>query len=274
MKINRLRKSIIFSSFAAFALFFLHLPFVYAQNPSANALPQGANTVNGTTNINYSGNNLNVTASDKSIINWNSYNIGQVNSVNYIQPSSSAVVLNRVVGVDPSSIYGSLNANGRVFLVNPNGILFGAGSQINVNALMASTLDISNSDFIAGKYNFFQNGKPGWIINQGHIHISNGGYVALLSNAIANSGVIEAPLGHVVLATGQTATVMGLDDNSDISVVINDAVANGVFGPDGLKMTNAIDNSGSITADGSTILLTAKILNGIFDNAINNTGVV
>ena len=93
-------------------------------------------------------------------------------------------------------------------------------------------------------------------------------------NAINNSGVIEAQLGHVVLATGQTVTVMGLDDDNTISVDITNAVNNGVFGPDGAKITDAIKNSGSIEADGGTILLNAKILNGIFDNAINNTGVV
>jgi len=274
VKNNNLSRNTVFSIIAVSALFLLPSNFVYAQDPAADALPQGATTVNGTTNITSSGNNMNVTASDKAIVSWNSFNIGQASTVNFVQPSSSATVLNRVVGVDPSSIYGTLNANGRVVLVNPNGILFGAGSQVNVNALMASTLDISNSDFIAGKYNFFQNGKPGWIINQGHIHISNGGYVVLLSNAIANSGVIEAPLGHVVLASGQTATVMGLDDNSDISVVINDAVANGVFGPDGQKMGSAIKNSGTIQADGGKVILTAKVLNSVFDYAVNNSGVI
>ena len=271
MKNNNLRKNIPLRCVTALALLFLQSNFLYAQNPDPNALPQGASIVNGTVTINASPNTMNVAASDKAIVNWNSYNIGQASTVNYIQPSSSAVILNRVIGVDPSSIYGKLNANGNVFIVNPNGIYFGAGSQVNVGGLVASTLGISNSDFIAGNYNF--QGNSSYIINHGNIHIVNGGYVLLLSNAINNSGTIQAQLGHVLLASGEQMTV-ALDDNNDICVTINNAVSHGVFGPDGQRMANAIENSGSIQANGGKVLLNAKVLNGIFDNAVNNSGVV
>ena len=265
MNNNSLRKNKVLNLIVIFALFFLQSNFSYA-------LPNGAYTVNGQTVISYNGKILNITASNGSIINWNYFGSDADEAINFFQPNSSATVLNRVIGIDPSYLLGALNANGRVFIVNPNGVFFGKGSQVNVNGLLASTLDISNSDFIAGKYNFTQNGKPAWIINQGRI-IANGGYVVLLSNAINNSGLIEARLGRVLLAAGEKMTV-ALDDNSDICVTINDAVSHNVFGPDGAKIAQAIENSGSIHADGGMILLNAKMLNGIFDNAVNNDGVI
>ncbi len=259
---------------AAFALFLMQSNFIYAQAVVQDALPQGATSVAGNVSYVYSGNTLTQTsAAERSISNFQSISVGAVNTWDIVQPSSTSISLNRVIGVDPSLIYGNINSNGRVFLINPNGILFGAGSHVDVNGLLASTLGISNRNFLNGRYIFKQKGKSTWIINQGNIHIANGGYVLLLSNAVNNSGVIQATLGHVLLATGEKMTV-ALDDNNDISVVINDAVSHDVFGPDGQKITQSIINTGKILAEGGMILLDAKVLNGIFDYAINNAGVI
>ena len=95
-------------------------------------------------------------ATDRAIINWNNFSIGAGNSVIFNQPGSNSVALNRVVGQNPSSILGRLDANGQVFIVNPNGIVFGRGSQVNVGGLVASTLSITDSDFMAGRYHFKQ----------------------------------------------------------------------------------------------------------------------
>src|SRR5207237_7340740 len=111
-------------------------------------------------------------------INWQSFGIGLTETVRFVQPNSSSVALNRVLGSDPSSILGHLSANGKVFLVNPNGILFGEGAQVNVGSLVASTRDISDSDFMSGNYKFEGAGN-GTILNQGSIN-ADGGYVALL----------------------------------------------------------------------------------------------
>jgi filamentous hemagglutinin family protein len=213
------------------------------------------------------------TPSDKLIVNYSKFDIGQAETVNFIQPSSSAVALNRVTGADPSSIAGALNANGQVFVINPNGIVFTPTSRVDVAGLVASTLDISNENFLNGNYIFSKLKENAYVINQGNIQIKNGGYVALLSAAIDNQGTIQADLGRVALASGEAMT-LALDDASDISVVIDEGVKTQVFGPNNEKITSAIKNSGTISANGGKVILTAKVLNKVFDYAINNTGVI
>jgi filamentous hemagglutinin family protein len=130
---------------------------VFGPAPKAFALPEGQNVVAGSATFTEQGNTLNVNqATSKAIINYNSFSIDTQEAVNFHQPSSSSIALNRVVGIDPSSILGSLTANGQVFLINPNGILFGQGAQINVHGLVASTLNIANDDFLSNNYKFLQ----------------------------------------------------------------------------------------------------------------------
>ena len=180
--------------------------------------------------------------------------------------------MNRVVGVDPSAIMGTLNANGRVFIVNPNGVIFGPNSRVDVAGLVASSLNISNDDFLNGNFVFSRSGANGYVINEGTIN-ARGGYVCLLGGAVDNRMMIQAELGTVVLAAGEKITV-SLEDQNAISVVVDEAVQSEVFGPDGVKMTSAVKNSGSILAEGGKVMLTAKVLNRVFDHAINNTGLV
>ena len=87
-------------------------------------------------------------------LNWQSFSIGAGETVLFVQPGANAVALNRVIGPDPSTLLGNLSSNGQVFLVNPNGILFGQGASVNVGGLVASTLNITDSDFMAGRYTF------------------------------------------------------------------------------------------------------------------------
>ena len=199
------------------------------------------------------------TSLDKLIINFNSFSIASTETVNFI---SSASILNRVTGTEASNIFGNLFAAGNIILINPNGINIGSTANINVASLIASTLNIESSDFLAGKYNFFKDGESAFLINQGNILIPNGGYVCLLSQALENRGLIQAELGTVVLAAGEKTT-LALDDLNQISVVIDEAVKNRVA-------ESAIDNSGTISANGGKVLLTAKVLNDVFDYAINN----
>ncbi len=268
MELNNLRNNRFFSWIAIIGLFLL-------QTSPVLALPQGEEIVAGYASFDRAvPNALTVnTSSERLIVNYDSFSIAQPESVSFIQPSSSAVALNRVVGGDPSAILGKLSANGRVFVVNPNGILFGANSHVDTAGLVASTLGISNQDFLAGNYQFTQNGSGAYIVNQGQINIINGGYAVLLSNAISNVGSIVANLGKIVLAAGEKITV-GLDDANDIAVTIDEAVKDKIFGPDGQVMKGAIDNNGVITADGGKVVLTAKTLNNVFDYAVNNAGVI
>lgn len=233
----------------------------------AFSLPGGENVVSGSAAFDRSEENtLNVNqASDKLIADYNSFSIAAPEAVHFLQPSSSSVALNRVIGVDPSSLLGTLTANGKIFLINPNGILFGKDSRIDTAGLVASTLNISNSDFLAGRYTFI--GKGGSVINQGYIS-ALGGYVSLLGSSVENTGVIEATLGSVVLASGKALT-LNLDPEGLISVVVDEATIESSEGKD-----SAVKNSGTIKADGGKVLLTAKTLEGVFDRAVNNEGII
>ncbi|MFA5304188.1 MAG: hypothetical protein WDL99_00790, partial [Candidatus Omnitrophota bacterium] len=260
----------------AFLAIFL---FSLSLNCFSQSLPEGGTVVDGSAAIiNTNPNTVDINiGSDKSIIDWNSYNVAAGKTVNYNR-DSSFISLNRVTGADPSSIFGTINApNGQIFLVNPNGILFGSGSHVNAAGLVASTLDITNENFMKGNYEFFKvAGKNAYVINNGMLSTNKaGGYICLLSQAVENQGEIYAlaNLGTIALAAGEKITV-GLDNNSLISVVIDEAVQSEIIGPDGQRMDSAIKNSGTISANGGKIILTAKVLNEVFDYAINNSGVI
>ncbi len=205
--------------------------------------------------------------SDRMIANWNSFSIGSGGTVTFIQHKTTDIALNRVTGGTPSEIYGSLSANGRIFLVNPNGILFGVGSHADTMGLLASTLDITDADFMAGKYNFA--GTGGSIVNAGTLS-APGGFVALLGSSVENSCVIAADLGTIALASGSAVT-LGLDSQNIISLVIDQPTA---ANPSAKEAAVANLPGGSIKADGGRIYLTAQALDGLFDRAINNEGVI
>jgi filamentous hemagglutinin family protein len=196
-------------------------------------------------------------------IHWQSFGIRAGESVRFVQPSSASVTLNRVIGADPSGIMGNLSANGKVFLVNPNGILFGPGATVNVGSLVASTLGISDADFMAGRYRFSGAGSgAGLVVNQGLIQTSEGGYVALLGHQVSNQGRVEAQLGTVALAAGQAMT---LDVSGDqlLHVAIDQGVAKAL-----------LSNGGLLQADGGKVLMTTQVAGNLLANAVNNTGVV
>ncbi|HHL4258875.1 TPA: filamentous hemagglutinin N-terminal domain-containing protein, partial [Escherichia coli] len=133
--------------------------------------------------------------------NWNSFDIGKGNTVQFYQPNSSAVALNRVVGGGESKIMGNLKANGQVFLVNPNGVLFGKDASVSTSGFVASTRDIKNDDFMNRRYTFSGGQKAGAeIVNQGALTTNAGGYIVLAADKVSNSGTIRTPGGKTVLA--------------------------------------------------------------------------
>ena len=150
-------------------------------------------------------------------------------------------------------------------MVNPNGILFGQGCQVDTAGLVASTLNITDSDFLSGRYTFL--GQDGLVANQGYIS-SPGGYVVLLGSAVENAGLIEAELGSVVLASAEAIT-LNLDPNGLINVVIDEATTRNLQ-----SQAEAIKNSGTIRADAGKVILTAQALDNIFDKAINTQGII
>jgi len=232
--------------------------FLAAFACNAHALPTGGAVSAGSGSIAQNGAAMTVNqASQNLAINWQSFNIGAAERVTFAQPNASAIALNRVLGSDPSRILGQINANGQVWILNPNGLLFGSSAQVNVGGLVASTLGISDADFLAGRRTF--SGSGGAVTNQGAI---NAGYVALLGGQVSNEGVITAQLGTVALAAGNRVT---LDFNGD--KLLNVQVDQGAL--DALAQNRQL-----IRADGGTVLMTANAADALTTAVVNNTGVI
>jgi len=237
------------------------LGLALAQGTFAFALPTGGAVSAGSASIVATPGKTTITqSSQNAAINWQAFSIGAAEAVKFVQPNASSVALNRVLGADPSSILGSLSANGRVFLVNPNGILFAPGSQVNVGGLVASTRNLSDADFMAGRYRF-EGGGTGSVVNQGTIN-ADGGYVALLGASVSNEGLISARLGTIALAAGNAMTLDMAGDGL-LNVSVNEGAVNAL-----------VQNSGTIRADGGSVLLTTQAAGSLLQSVVNNTGVI
>ncbi|AYM79691.1 filamentous hemagglutinin N-terminal domain-containing protein [Janthinobacterium agaricidamnosum] len=165
------------------------------------ALPQ---VVNGQATFSQQGNIFSITNTPNTIINWQSFSIHAGEITRFIQQSGNSAVLNRITGQDPSKILGALESNGKVFLINPNGIVFGQGAKVDVNGLVASSLGMTNEDFLAGKRQFTAGGVAGGVSNAGMINAGKGGQVLLIAPNVENTGIITAPNGEVILAAGRS----------------------------------------------------------------------
>ena len=178
---------------------------------AAHANPTDPTVVHGSAHFARPGANaLDVTTSPNAIIHWQGFSIGAGETTRFLQPSASSAVLNRVTGADPSAILGQLLSNGRVFLVNPQGIVFGEGAVVDTAGLVASTLGIADADFLAGRYRFDAAPGAGNVVNRGRIEAGAGG-VFLLAPSVENSGVVRTAGGDLVLAAGRRITLTSLD---------------------------------------------------------------
>src|SRR5690606_31568511 len=130
--------------------------------------------------------------SGKAILNWQGVDIGADAGVTFVQPDAASIALNRVWSANQTQIFGSLKANGQLVLINPAGVVFGAGSTVNVGGLTASTLSLADQDFLRGDLRFVRSGDAGSIENRGTLRAADGGYIALIAPGIRNSGLIEA----------------------------------------------------------------------------------
>ena len=166
-----------------FVISVLTLTVVLTAGTPAFALPQGEQVQSGQATFDRSQSDvLNIhQSSDKMIADYQGFSIAGHEAVNFLQPSSSSIALNRVVGADPSNIFGTLTATGKIFLINPNGVLFGPSAHVDTHGLVASTLNITNDDFLNGNYRF--NNPGGNVLNQGRIN-APGSYVALLGKIV------------------------------------------------------------------------------------------
>lgn len=231
----------------------------------AQILPSGPAVVSGNASFATAGNVLTVTNSNGAIINWQSFNIGAGNTTTFAQPSASSAVLNRVLDASASVINGMLSSNGRVFLVNPNGLLFGSTSQVNVGGLVASTANITDANFLSGNLQFVGAGAPGVINAGGSISVPGDGYVVLLAPTITIAGSVSAggffgaDSGNAGSLVGSAAAITGIISGSNgVNVSISGNGSLSVNGPNGLGTgpqilipTGPLTVTGSVTNSGN-----------------------
>ncbi|MGK5021156.1 YDG domain-containing protein [Janthinobacterium sp. LB2P10] len=233
-----------------------------AASHSAMAGPTGGQVTAGNGTINQNGATTTVTQASQNLsLNWQSFNTSSGETVNFVQPSASAIAVNRIGGNSATQFYGALNANGQVYLINPNGVLFGSGSQVNVGALVASTLDTGDAG-LGGATRRFMGSGTGSIINQGAINTGNGGYVAFIGNQVSNSGTINARAGTVALGAGSDVT-LSFSGDSLVQLQVNQGTLN-----------NLAENGGLINADGGAVWLSAGARDTVLASVVNNTGII
>ncbi|MDC7699730.1 YDG domain-containing protein, partial [Vogesella indigofera] len=238
--------------------------FAFSGIAGAAPLPTGGSVVAGSGSISQSGQTMTVNqATSKMVVDWQSFSVGSGHTVNFVQPNANAVALNRVLGSDVSVIQGAINANGKVFLLNPNGVLFSPTAQVNVGSLVASTLNMTTVDFMAGNYQL-TGGSNNAIVNQGNITAagdgSKGGTITLIAAKVSNEGWLTADAGSVQLAAGTDVT---LDLGGPVKLQISQGA-----------LDAAISNGGAVRADGGLVYLTAKALTELSSAVVNSTGVV
>jgi len=227
-----------------------------AQTALAN--PLGPAVVNGQASFATSGNTLTVTNTPGAIINWQGFSVGANEVTRFVQQNAASSVLNRVISNNPSSILGALQSNGRVFLVNPNGIVFGQGATVDVAGLVATTLNLSNADFLAGRHNFTEVPGAQGISNAGSLAAQSGGQIYLIAPDVENTGIITAPNGEILLAAGHSVELVNsiepnlrvnitapAGDATNVGQLIAASGSLGLFG-------TVVKNSGTVSADSAT----------------------
>lgn len=196
--------------FKAFRQFLIAIGIANCVALPALSNPTGGEVVNGSAIISSpSAGVLEVINSPGAIINWQDFSIDVNEVTRFIQQNMGSSVLNRVVGGDPSEILGQLSSNGQVWLINPNGIAFGNDAIVDTNGFIASTLNITDADFLSNQLKFSGQGA-GDITNAGQIRSSNNGDVVLIAPQIENRGVIQTENGDLFLVAGQKVTLTNL----------------------------------------------------------------
>lgn len=186
----------------------------------AMANPTLPTVVQGQASFMQQGKQLNISNLPGTVINWQSFSIAGDETTRFLQQNAASAVLNRVVGAESSQILGRLISNGQVYLVNPNGIFFGAGAQVDVAGLVVSSLQLDDRDFLAGKLRFAGTSTAGIVRNEGALRTPGGGRIALIAPQVENAGLIQAPGGEVFLAAGQRVSLVDTA-NPDVQVVVS-----------------------------------------------------
>ncbi|ENU26337.1 hypothetical protein F992_02410, partial [Acinetobacter modestus] len=225
-------------------------------------LPTGGNVTVGSAQVSQNNNTLNVHQNSQNVgIQWDSFNIGQNATVNFYQPNTSSIAVNRVLDSNASQIMGKLNANGQVFLLNPNGVIFSKTAQVNVGGIVASTLNVTDSDIISGKFKLQNQGNAASIENYGSV-IANGGVVAFIAPTVINEGQIQAHNGVIHLTAADQITLK-LQDGQLTEYKVEIGTLQGL-----------IDNRGAILANNGAIYLTAKAKDSLSKAVVNHSGII
>ena len=237
------------------------------------------NSVNSTLTINQT--------SNRAVINWNTFDIGTNATVNFLQPSAASVVLNRVNAANPIQIFGSLDSNGVVYLINTSGMYFAPSANVNVGSILATTQQMDTLSFMNGGTTFRTTHKAGQLLSEGSIRTSTGGYIALMAPEVQNSGVLIAEQGTIALVGGNQSVTLSLGPSSTLNNVtvapslIKNLIHNhfAAPGPDGSivlssqavdRLRGSVINSGTLEANGVTSSAGRIILKA--SNAIGLSG--
>jgi filamentous hemagglutinin family protein len=255
-RLQQKARSALWTSVAAAGLLLGACGYTLA-NPAGGEVTSGSATISGegTTAVTVTQTTAATT------INWTGFSIDTGESVTFVQPSGSSIAVNRVTGTDASAIYGNLTANGKVYLINPNGILFSSTAQVNVGGIVASTLKISDSDLLAGNYTF-SGDSTATVSNAGSIVATDGGYVVLLGSTVRNSGTITAESGNVALGAGSQIS-LDFDGDGLLSLTVDSAALEAL-----------VENSGTIQAGGGAIYLSAAAADALAGTVVNNSGTI
>ncbi len=232
-----------------------------AQDVAPTQLPTGGNVVAGDAQIAAGAAVLNIDQSSaRAAIDWNTFDIGSAAQVNFNQPGSDSAILNRVLDSNPSRIFGNITADGQVFLSNPNGVYFGATASVDVGGLAATTHSIETADFMSGNITLERNGATGSVVNDGELHASLGGYIALLAPEVRNNGVVVARLGTVAMAAGESITLSF--DGRHLASITTEPSA----------IATLVENRAAVMAPGGYIILSAKAVDSLQGGVVRNTG--
>ncbi|MCT7472655.1 beta strand repeat-containing protein [Aliarcobacter cryaerophilus] len=224
--------------------------------------PSGGTVVSGNATISQNANTTNINqSSNKAVINWQDFSIKSNEIVNFNQPNVNSITLNRVIGNEKSIIDGALNANGQVWLINSNGVLFGKNAKVNTAGIVASTKDISNEDFNNGNYNFKGNSTAS-IVNEGEIKSLANTHATFIANSVTNKGKIEVHKGTINLV-GASDVTLTLNENQNLSLKVNKGVVDAL-----------VDNQNLIVANGGQIYLTTNAKDELLKGVVNHSGII
>jgi filamentous hemagglutinin family protein len=230
---------------------------------SLYALPFGEQVTVGAATVERADSSLTINQSTKNVaINWQSFDVAASEAVRFNQPDAGSIALNRILGQDASNILGTLSSNGQVFILNPNGVLFGESAQISVGGMVASTLSMSDENFIAGRHVLTAGATAGEVVNKAAIVTAEGGYIALIAPQVRNEGTIDSPKGTVELAAGDKLTLT-LGNGSLFGVTVDQGTLNAL-----------VENKQAIRANGGQVILSAVAVDSINRSAVNNTGII